>query len=104
MGLTATLADNIITDLYEEAASILGIETYSASDTQIDCNAIHKIVKKAATRILNGYYYSKYRDAREKTPALPIPDHTFNKTERSELFKRRLNIVESITVIDRYAS
>jgi len=105
-GLTAAFATKVINQLYQDAAEILGHDTYSASNEQIDSYWLKKEVIKAGSRILNDFYYPKYRDIRnaQGTVAMLVPGISFNKEEAKKIAKHRLMQCESLVVIDRYAS
>lgn len=105
-GLTAAFATKVITQLYQDAADLLELDTYSASDAQIDSYWMKAIIIEAGSRILNDFYYPKYRDIRnaQGTVAMLVPGITFNEKEEKKIKRHRLNRCEPITIIDRWAA
>jgi hypothetical protein len=103
-GLTSAFATKVINQLYQDAAEILGHDTYSASNEQIDSYWLKKEVVKAASRILNDFYYPKYRDIRnaQGTVAMLVPGISFNEKEEKKIKNHRLAGFEQIIIIDRW--
>ena len=103
-GLTAAFATKVINQLYQDAADLLDLESYSSSDAQIDSYWMKAIIIKTASRIINDFYYPKYRDRRLEagTAAMLVPGITFNTDEEKKIKRHRLNQMEQITIIDRY--
>lgn len=105
-GLTAAFATKVITQLYQDAAELLEHESYDATNEQIDSYWLKTIVIKAASRILNDFYYPKYRDRRDAqaTVMVLVPNITYNDKEAKQIKRHRLYQVEQITIIDRWAA
>ena len=93
---SSTAAASLITNLYNQAADEMGIDTYSSSDPKIDNDFVKQLIIKDASQIIE-----KWNAALKPNSTTYMPSFELSQSTISKLHKRTANY-EQITIIDRF--